>query len=574
MKRRKGIQSKLRRRIVLVGLISFFVSLLISLLVWMPSMRARALKAAENGNEEIISRMDSTVDFVDSFTENLALSVQQNAAIMRYFSDPTESNRNIAMLSLSNLTSYEGIVRAVFLEMNGLPLLDSLIRACPEDYTLLQSQWYRDIRDSEFGRRLSGVYNVSINNNDYSTFAYARNFYLNNRWCTFVIFTSLNDTLFDVRIVGENNYDYFLLRDSTGSVFYSAGDEAWAERTQALRPEAGLTAVAETEGGTALTRRSVSTGGEITSFVSSKSIFRSLMPYWLGMLISLTCMLLMMLAVLSGMLGQMLRPIVSLAQTMDGAAKGNLEQKVEICSDDEIGLLQQSYNKMLDDLRRSIDLIAEKERTEQQIRFGLLVSQIDPHFICNTINSINYLARKNRCEDVVTVNTALMAILRDRLRVNDIEITDTVAKETEVVEQYLKIQRFMYGGDLRVVWDIEPELSEEQIPKNMIQPLVENALFHGLIDQESGMLDGELRIALQRTDDGLLLTVRDNGVGIEPEKLEELLRRTRRPDERGSKIGLSNIRSRLYYLYGSADCLTIESAPGQGTTISIRFQTS
>lgn len=574
MKRRKGIQSKLRRRIVLVGLISFFVSLLISLLVWMPSMRARALKAAENGNEEIISRMDSTVDFVDSFTENLALSVQQNADIMRYFSDPTESNRNIAMLSLSNLTSYEGIVRAVFLEMNGLPLLDSLIRACPEDYTLLQSQWYRDIRDSEFGRRLSGVYNVSINNNDYSTFAYARNFYLNNRWCTFVIFTSLNDTLFDVRIVGENNYDYFLLRDSTGSVFYSAGDEAWAERTQALRPEAGLTAVAETEGGTALTRRSVSTGGEITSFVSSKSIFRSLMPYWLGMLISLTCMLLMMLAVLSGMLGQMLRPIVSLAQTMDGAAKGNLEQKVEICSDNEIGLLQQSYNKMLDDLRRSIDLIAEKERTEQQIRFGLLVSQIDPHFICNTINSINYLARKNRCEDVVTVNTALMAILRDRLRVNDIEITDTVAKEIAVVEQYLKIQRFMYGGDLRVVWDIEPELSEEQIPKNMIQPLVENALFHGLIDQESGMLDGELRIALQRADGGLLLTVRDNGVGIEPEKLEELLRRTRRPDERGSKIGLSNIRSRLYYLYGSADCLTIESAPGQGTTISIRFQTS
>ena len=574
MKRRKGIQSKLRRRIVLVGLISFFVSLLISLLVWMPSMRARALKAAENGNEEIISRMDSTVDFVDSFTENLALSVQQNADIMRYFSDPTESNRNIAMLSLSNLTSYEGIVRAVFLEMNSLPLLDSLIRACPEDYTLLQSQWYRDIRDSEFGRRLSGVYNVSINNNDYSTFAYARNFYLNNRWCTFVIFTSLNDTLFDVRIVGENNYDYFLLRDSTGSVFYSAGDEAWAERTQALRPEAGLTAVAETEGGTALTRRSVSTGGEITSFVSSKSIFRSLMPYWLGMLISLTCMLLMMLAVLSGMLGQMLRPIVSLAQTMDGAAKGNLEQKVEIHSDDEIGLLQQSYNKMLDDLRRSIDLIAEKERTEQQIRFGLLVSQIDPHFICNTINSINYLARKNRCEDVVTVNTALMAILRDRLRVNDIEITDTVAKEIAVVEQYLKIQRFMYGGDLRVVWDIEPELSEEQIPKNMIQPLVENALFHGLIDQESGMLDGELRIALQRADDGLLLTVRDNGVGIEPEKLEELLRRTRRPDERGSKIGLSNIRSRLYYLYGSADCLTIESAPGQGTTISIRFQTS
>ena len=573
MKRSRSIQGKLRRRIVLVGLASFFVATLLSNLVCVPMLRSRALKTAKNGNEEITSRIDSMLEFIDNYSENLALSVQQNTAIQRYFAEPTASNQNIAMLSLSNLTSYEGIVRAVFLEMNDRPLLDSLSRICEADYELLHAQWYRDIRDSEFCRRLSGVYNVSINNIDYPTVAYARNFYLNNRWCTFVIFTSLNDTLYDVRTVGENNYDYFLLRDSTGSVFYTAGDETWAERTAAVEPEAGLSGLMEITGGTALIRRSVNSGWTITSFVSNSNILRSLMPYSLGLLMSLACLLLMMLIVLSTSLGKMLRPVVSLAKTMDSAAKGNLEQKVEICSDDEIGLLQQSYNKMLDDLRRSIDLIAEKERTEQQIRFGLLVSQIDPHFICNTINSINYLARKNRCEDVVTVNTALMAILRDRLRVNDIEITDTVAKEIAVVEQYLKIQRFMYGGDLRVVWDIEPELSEEQIPKNMIQPLVENALFHGLIDQESGMLNGELRIALQRADSGLLLTVRDNGVGIEPEKLEELLRRTHRPDERGSKIGLSNIRSRLYYLYGSADCLTIESAPGQGTTISIRFQT-
>lgn len=573
MKRSRTIQGKLRRRIVLVGLASFFVATLLSNLVWVPMLRSRALKTAKNGNEEITSRIDSTLEFIDNYSENLALSVQQNAAIQRYFAEPTASNQNIAMLSLSNLTSYEGIVRAVFLEMNDRPLLDSLSRICEADYELLHAQWYQDIRDSEFCRRLSRVYTVSINHVDYPTVAYARNFYLNNRWCTFVIFTSLNDTLYDVRTVGENNYDYFLLRDSTGSVFYTAGDKTWAERTAAVEPEAGLSGLMEITGGTALTRRSVNSGWTITSFVSNSNILRSLMPYSLGLLMSLACLLLMMLIVLSTSLGKMLRPVVSLAKTMDGAAKGNLEQKVEICSDDEIGLLQQSYNKMLDDLRRSIDLIAEKERTEQQIRFGLLVSQIDPHFICNTINSINYLARKNRCEDVVTVNTALMAILRDRLRVNDIEITDTVAKEIAVVEQYLKIQRFMYGGDLRVVWDVAPELREEQIPKNMIQPLVENALFHGLIDQESGMLDGELRIALQRADGGLLLTVRDNGVGIEPEKLEELLRRTRRPDERGSKIGLSNIRSRLYYLYGSADCLTIESAPGQGTTISIRFQT-
>lgn len=278
MKRGRTIQGKLRRRIVLVGLASFFVATLLSNLVWVPMLRSRALKTAKNGNEEITSRIDSTLEFIDNYSENLALSVQQNTAIQRYFSDPTASNQNIAMLSLSNLTSYEGIVRAVFLEMNDRPLLDSLSRICEADYELLHSEWYQDIRDSEFCRRLSRVYTVNINHVDYPTVAYARNFYLNNRWCTFVIFTSLNDMLYDVRTVGENNYDYFLLRDSTGAVFYTAGDETWAERTAAVGPEAGLSGLTEITSGTALTRRSVNAGWTITSFVSNANILRSLMP--------------------------------------------------------------------------------------------------------------------------------------------------------------------------------------------------------------------------------------------------------------------------------------------------------
>ena len=90
--------------------------------------------------------------------------------------------------------------------------------------------------------------------------------------------------------------------------------------------------------------------------------------------------------------------------------------------------MEKSFNKMIDDLKHSIDVISEKEAREQKIRFGLLVSQIDPHFIYNTINSVNYLARKERYQDIVKVNSALCSILKDRLRVNDIQIADTIAK--------------------------------------------------------------------------------------------------------------------------------------------------
>ena len=220
-----------------------------------------------------------------------------------------------------------------------------------------------------------------------------------------------------------------------------------------------------------------------------------------------------------------------------------------------------------------IALIAEKEHREQQTKFSLLISQIDPHFICNTINSINYLARKGRCDDVITVNTALMTILRDRLRVNDIEITDSIANEIRVVEQYIVIQRFMYGGDLQFCWQVEEMLREEQIPKNMIQPLVENSLFHGLINEESGEINGEIRISIEKTEQGILLRVSDNGAGMDKARLEQVRRAVKLPEERGNKIGLSNIRARLYYLYGSADGMTIQSALGQGTTITILFPT-
>ena len=185
---------------------------------------------------------------------------------------------------------------------------------------------------------------------------------------------------------------------------------------------------------------------------------------------------------------------------------------------------------------------------------------------------INYLARKKRCEDIVKVNSALIAILKDRLRVNDIQITDSVANEMKIVNQYIVIEKFMYDGNLEVEWDIAPELMEEQIPKNMIQPLVENSLFHGLIDEESGEFCGKIIITVFRNEEkNLVLSVEDNGGGMDAEKLVEINSMKFNPEDRGKKIGLSNIRGRLYYLYGNTNCMKIESEMGKGTKILIEF---
>ena len=377
---------------------------------------------------------------------------------------------------------------------------------------------------------------------------------MNNEWYTFVTFASLNDALYDIREIGKNSTDYFILCDATGDTFYAYGDEKLQEEAEELKGEEKATSRVSLNNGIGFVNHSIENRWGIVSIVSHTTIMSSLAPYILELLFILTAFLILILVSTSQTVKRAVQPIIGLSQTMESAVQGNLDCKVTVDRDDEIGQLENSFNKMLEDLREDRKLILEKEKKEQHARFGLLVSQIDPHFICNTINSINYLARKKRCEDIIVVNSSLITIIRDRLRVNDIQITDTIAHEKSILETYIRIQKYMYDGDLEMIWNVEDEVMEEQIPKNMLQPLVENAIFHGLIDEEIGEITGEIVITAERIKDGIRVEVRDNGRGISPQRLREIVGRAYIEEERGRQIGLSNVQSRLYYLYGEGEC--------------------
>ena len=485
--------------------------------------------------------------------------------------DPTTQNKNRASLALNNLVSNNGIIRNVFIESNNLLVLDSLNRITDEDSALLESSWYERQRSKTFNSGWSPVYVTTIKNVEYYVFAYTKNFYMNNEWYTFVTFASLNDALYDIREIGKNSTDYFILCDATGDTFYVCGDEKLKDEAEELKREEKVASRISLNNGVGFINRSIENRWSIISIVSHETILASLVSYILELLFILTAFLILILVSTSQTIKKAMQPIISLSHTMEFAVQGNLDCKVTVDRDDEIGQLENSFNKMLEDLREDRRLILEKEKKEQHARFGLLVSQIDPHFICNTINSINYLARKQRCEDIIVVNSSLITIIRDRLRVNDIQITDTIAHEKDILETYIRIQKYMYDGELQIIWNVEEDVMEEQIPKNMLQPLVENAIFHGLIDEEIGDITGKIVITAEKIKDGIRVEVKDNGRGISPQRLKEIIGRAYIEEERGRQIGLSNVQSRLYYLYGKRECLHIESTEGIGTAITIIF---
>ena len=186
---------------------------------------------------------------------------------------------------------------------------------------------------------------------------------------------------------------------------------------------------------------------------------------------------------------------------------------------------------------------------ERQMRFGLLISQIDPHFVCNTLSTINYMARRGKTDDVVVISNALSSILRDRLRLKDFRVFDTVEQELETIRQYLKIQNYRYCDHIHLEIDCPEELRRRSIPKNIIQPLVENSILHGLANEDMGIMDGHICIAISSVSGWIALRVSDDGVGIEPAVAEQLNKYARahaaaQDSERGYGIGLHGVLQR------------------------------
>lgn len=568
-----SFRNQILYRILRSGLAAFLISVVLAVLVFYPLLKQEAVRDNKSTNNLILQRLEETLGFAEDYAQYLSSAIETSDEITEYFQNPSSQSEALARWSLNNLNNYNTMVRGVALISENAESIDSITNLTDEDYEFLESDFIIDMNKNTFSRIFSPVYKTTLGRETSDTTAYVRNFFLNNRWITVILFINLSDVEYEISSLAEERLEAYYLCDSSGRVFFRHGREKEIEKARDVISKLESGEYVEEEGSLIFIDRSVTTNYYVVSAVSMLWLMSELFPYLIGLFLAMLLFLLLALWITSKSVTEAVRPIQNLSVHMLKAAAGDLDSKVQSTRNDEIGQLESSYNKMIDDLRQSMEVIKEKEIFEQQQRFSLLISQIDPHFIYNTINSINYLARRKRFEDIVTVNTALLVILRDRLRVSDIQITDTVTNEIRVVNQYIEIEKFMYGGDLTVKWDIADQLMEEQIPKNMIQPLVENALFHGLIDEESGQLHGTVQITLNEAQKGILeLVVADDGIGMDEECLEKVRSEKFDPSERGYRIGLSNIRGRLYYLYGNEDMLKIESRLGGGTRIIIQFQ--
>jgi two-component system sensor histidine kinase YesM len=316
--------------------------------------------------------------------------------------------------------------------------------------------------------------------------------------------------------------------------------------------------------------QSLADGWKLVVEKSTENIMKPLQSIFYFFALSIILSILLILITLTPIITNITRPISRLIQMMKTVSTGNLNAAISIRSRDELELLGIGFNHMIGELRTYIQRTVDDERTKQHLQMDLLLAQINPHFIYNTLNSIVYLAEKQGNTDVVKVTQSFIRILQENLMSDEERQMVTVEKEMEYVEHYLVIQRYRYPGRFQLDLNIDEHVTQVMVPRMIIQPLVENAIFHGLISMER---EGVIKINMLKSGMFLSIFVQDNGIGMDSQLIDQIMMgKTINSSRRKTQsIGLTNIRERLNLYYGHAGQLSIESRPNEGTQVTLKL---
>jgi len=269
------------------------------------------------------------------------------------------------------------------------------------------------------------------------------------------------------------------------------------------------------------------------------------------------------------------RPLIELKKSMIRVEQGNFDRRIAVYGRDEFGQLGRGFNKMTEEIDRLFNEVFILGIREKEAELSALQSQINPHFIYNTLESISMMAIRGNNAEVSDMVSALGKLLR--YTIDKVDRLVPLFEEIRFVQSYVRIQQLRYGERLRVEYDIAEEANLIVIPKLILQPLVENAVYHGIDEAEQG---GTIWISALRLEDELLITVRDDGKGLaepEIEALNERLRETpsyqglQSGGERGG-LGLSNIAQRIMLIYGDRGEVTVDGSLGQGLAVTIAIK--
>ena len=305
------------------------------------------------------------------------------------------------------------------------------------------------------------------------------------------------------------------------------------------------------------------TGWTLVSMVPYKYVMAETMAISGVMILAVAITLIVTLLLLNRILTGVVKPLKKLEKYMVQVNPDNMDQRMEILTDDEIGHLSMKFNQMMDRIRNLKEQVIEEQEDKRKYELQALQAQINPHFLYNTLDSIIWMAETND-SNIVAMTEALAKLFRISLNKGNEEIS--LERELEHVKNYLIIQSMRYADKFTYEISAEPGVERCRTIKLILQPIVENCIYHG-IKKKRGT--GKITIRAYRREQNLIIEVSDDGCGMPEEICRKILSDEIESENiSGSGIGVKNVNERIQLRFGKKYGLSYSSEEGIGTTVT------
>jgi two-component system sensor histidine kinase YesM len=518
--------------------------------------RDSVLKMTEqvsNNLEELVS-LGQIIAFDDSVQKTL-LTAKKTDNVYNYYS--TIQTGKLALKKYVTLRS-DIVYDIVLINKNDEILeMDNTYEALfkTDDYSIVHSKENGFIPVHKF------TYNVNIGY--WQVISYVCNVYSKDDYSyigKIVILAKNQSAIEDLLSFDKNTGIDLGLYNSNGKLFYST------DYTRDLKNEIKNSGKSRDY---YITENLSITGWNIICSVSGNLINSSINNTYRLIFIILVLVLIFMMIIIYSLVFNITNPLYKLIGGMRRVSNGERRVSLSIHTGDEIEEVSHVFNEMVHDIETRTQELLESQNKENETKIRMLIYQINPHFIYNTLNCVICLARMNDDEGIISLTRTFITLLRGVISTDTNSYT-VIQDEISYIDNYVKVLQYSYNNIPFIKWEVDEELLANEILKQTLYPLVENSIFHGILPVDH---PSELTVSIKKSAGDLIaVTVADNGRGMnadEVEKLREQLLIGESVD--GKHIGLQNINNRLKLIYGDASAISIESRFGEGTVMSFSY---
>lgn len=566
-------------------LLSYFIVVMVSLavfaLVALRYTEKTVLQNAEEYSTQLINQVNSDIDSYMSYLRNTAILISSNTDVHDYLFDETENEeelkgkveRIIAQFR-TILDTRSDIVNIGIIGENGRYLLNRGQLRLNQNIDLKDVEWIKQAYSNRGITTISSSHVQNVVGGHYEWVVTLSRGLQNKstKKSEGVFFVDLNyssiSELCDSISFGSRGYIYIL--DEQGNLIYHPQQQLLysglkKEKIEEVLDTKERSFVTE-DGKLYCFSKSSETGWTVVGVAYTADLLKNNEQTTRIYMISAVLILLVALALAYFLSDEITKPIKSLGNSMREVEKGNFDHvMLDVRGDNEIDRLSANFNIMTAEIKNLMEQNVEEQRQKRKSELMALQAQINPHFLYNTLDSIIWMAEWGKNKEVVLMTSSLAKLLRQSIS-NQNEMV-CVEDEVEYTRSYLTIQKMRYKDKLEYEIQVDPEILKCRVAKLILQPLVENAIYHGIKYKEG---KGKVLVEGFRREQELILRITDDGIGMTEEQMSKLFQK-RETDMRRNSVGVLNVHERIRLYYGKNYGLSFESRTGVGTKVEIHI---